>query len=113
VKRFVLVIVLALVSNLVNASSWWMSEVVLASTASAHATEHEHCHPASHHSPSGSTPDQHLSLKCHACCPTFGFYAPHELTPQAPGCITAIPSAAVRAYSDITYTIDKPPKSDS
>ncbi len=112
-KRFVLVIVLALVSNLVNASSWRMGEMALAITSSAHATEHEHCHPAAHHSTSDSTPDQHLSLKCNACCPTFGFYAPHELTLQAPGCITTVPSAAVRAYSDIIYTIDKPPKSDS
>jgi hypothetical protein len=108
VKRFICVLVMALVANwaggVFGPSELTSTTHDKASTVAAMAPCHDH------HSHTGNNPEATSPHQRHACCPAVGL--PHTLSPfqLIPSTRGLVPPPTVHAYVDVIFSIDKPPK---
>ena len=106
VKRWILFLVVALLGNFANASLMLAENEAQGMTLTTVSAHEDDCHDKTQH----NSIDQHHQLKCHSCCSTLGMYLSGFIT-----CSTLTPLQAgepppLPPYTDITYSIYKPPK---
>ena len=109
-KRFVFVLLLALLSNLASASFVLMKDGPTIASLTVHDASHVLCHDGASGHSADTMSDQHHPIKHHGCCPTLGLHRSVRLDVlSSTGCGVSN-SSSVPSYTDMTYAIYKPPK---
>ena len=112
-KRWILFLILGLLVRLVDAAVLPLGAVPAlesSHTGMVAMQHHEGCAVDHGALETDSPVVQHTLPQCHSCCPSIGLQPALDLFLASPSPRPMGTSPLVRHYTDITYSIDKPPK---
>ena len=112
-KRWTLFLILGLLVRLVDAAVLPLGAVpaLESSQTGMMAMQHHEGCAVDHGALETDSPVvHHTQPQCHSCCPSIGLQLAPDLFLAPPSPRPTGASPLVRHYTDITYAIDKPPK---